>query len=58
MASVSKKEVKLLCNYQNVGLVGLLETRIKGKKVGSIIKYTFVRWQYNSNHVSIMVELW
>lgn len=47
-----QKEVKLFYTYQNVGLVGLLEIRIKSNKMENIINSMFVGQQYYSNHIS------
>ncbi|XP_060195300.1 uncharacterized protein LOC132624555 [Lycium barbarum] len=47
-----QKEVRLLCNEQEVGLVGLLETRIKTNKVNMIVDSMFNGWHHHSNHAS------
>ncbi|XP_060196348.1 uncharacterized protein LOC132625797 [Lycium barbarum] len=47
-----QKEVKILCNKQEAGLVGLLETRIKVNNVNNIVDSMFAGWKYYSNHTS------
>lgn len=46
---IKQKEVKLLCNIENVGLVGLLETKIKINKIEEIARKMFDGWQYITN---------
>lgn len=36
-------DVKLLCNRQEVGLIGLSETKIKASKIERIVK-KYVQW--------------
>lgn len=47
-----QKEVKILCNDLNVGLIDLLETRIKYNKVEEVVNKIFGGWQFHSNHAS------
>ncbi|KAH0698625.1 hypothetical protein KY284_012840 [Solanum tuberosum] len=45
------KEVKLLCSEEHVGLVGLLETKIKSKKIDQVADKLFGGWSYTTNLV-------
>ncbi|XP_070021780.1 uncharacterized protein [Nicotiana sylvestris] len=44
-----QKEVKLLCNEERVGLVGLLETKIKSNRIEKLANNMFVGWKYLTN---------
>lgn len=44
-----QKEVKLLCNEERVGLVGLLETKIKMNKIEQVAATLFGGWKYLTN---------
>ncbi|XP_060183185.1 uncharacterized protein LOC132613154 [Lycium barbarum] len=44
-----QKEVQLLCNEENVGLIGLLETKIKKDKIQQIAEKMFGGWQSINN---------
>lgn len=41
--------VRLLCINKDVGLVGLLETKLKNNKMGSVIEGMFQGWSYLTN---------
>lgn len=44
-----QKEVKLLCNEEEVSLIGLLETKIKSGRIEKLAENMFVGWQYITN---------
>lgn len=44
-----QKEIKLLCNEERVGLIGLLETKVKQNKVDQLANKMFGVWQYITN---------
>lgn len=44
-----QKEVKLLCSKENIGLVGLLETKIKRNKIENVARSMFGGWEYITN---------
>lgn len=44
-----KKEVKLFCNEQQVGLVGILENKIKSNKLPQVAEKMFGGWEYVTN---------
>ncbi|KAH0696002.1 hypothetical protein KY289_013484 [Solanum tuberosum] len=46
-----QKEVKLLCSEEHVGLVGLLETKIKSNKIDQVADKLFGGWSYITNLV-------
>jgi len=41
-----KKEVLLLCNKENAGLVGLVETKVKSGNIDRVVNKIFGSWQY------------
>ncbi|XP_060175300.1 uncharacterized protein LOC132606018 [Lycium barbarum] len=47
-----QKEIKILCNKENVGIVGLLETKVKANQVEQVARSMFSGWNYvtNLNH--------
>lgn len=45
----NQKEIKLLSNKENIGLVGLLETKIKVNKVDLIASKLFGGWEFVTN---------
>lgn len=47
-----QKEVKLICNEVEIGLIGFLKTRIKANNVGLIDGNMFCGWKYFLNHQS------
>lgn len=47
-----QKKVKLLHNEQEIGLVGLLKTRIKVNKVNNIAYALFGGWKYRRTYSS------
>lgn len=44
-----KREVKFLCSKERVGLIGLLETKVKSNKLEQITIRLFVGWDFVSN---------
>ncbi|KAH0675380.1 hypothetical protein KY285_023181 [Solanum tuberosum] len=46
-----QKEVKLFCSEEHVGLVGLLETKIKSNKIDQVAAKLFGGWSYTTNLV-------
>ncbi|PHT68088.1 hypothetical protein T459_27575 [Capsicum annuum] len=44
-----QKEVKLLCNGENVGLVGLLETKLKKSRIAQVVENLFGGWESVNN---------
>ncbi|KAM3237405.1 hypothetical protein P3L10_012434 [Capsicum annuum] len=44
-----QKEVQLLCNEENMCLIGLLETKIKREKIDSLAVNMFACWSYVTN---------
>lgn len=44
-----QKKIKLLCNEERVGLIGLLETKIKRDKIDQVMGKLFGGWQFISN---------
>lgn len=47
-----QREVKLLCNELEVGLIGLLETKIKSNRIDAIADNMFGGWKIHTNHLS------
>ncbi|XP_059288638.1 uncharacterized protein LOC132041992 [Lycium ferocissimum] len=47
-----QREVKLLCNELELGIMCFIETRIKVHKVGSVVEGMFGGWEYRSNHAA------
>ncbi|WMV41864.1 hypothetical protein MTR67_035249 [Solanum verrucosum] len=44
-----QKEVLLLCNKEKVGLIGLVETKVKSQNMEKVVKKMFAGWQFLTN---------
>jgi len=54
-----QEDVKLFLHEKNVGLVGLLETKVKEKNVEKILSKIFQGWNWHHNfHLSTKGKIW